>query len=273
MASATCSKELMKVLTTPSKIANALDWKKQIGGSIATIDVHANRIGLTISHHPDATSTYDESSESSESSSISSSSLSYSIPMHSKGKQKIPDSSRKQLSELVQDNKVCGFVISWPLQKDTGLMGASCGRTLFAIEELLQQPKPSSVFSVNRPICLWDGGSSSSSSSIHEQEQEQQSHQAPDIFGRSSIYARTSTKKEHCASKEQYHQDESIVATKVWEDFVKTNWPEIYAANQQHEQQSMPQSMKSSFNNNNESSSTSSQEQEQQPRRTLTMAA
>jgi len=268
MASATCSKELMKVLTTPSKIANALDWKKQIGGSIATIDFHANRIGLTISHHPDSTtSTNDESSSSS---SISSS---YSIPMSKKGKQKIPDSSRKQLSELVQDNKVCGFVISWPLQKDTGLMGASCGRTLFAIEELLQQPKPSSVFSVNRPICLWDGGSSSSSSSIHEQEQEQQSHQAPDIFGRSSIYARTSTKKEHCASKEQYHQDESIVATKVWEDFVKTNWPEIYAANQQHEQQSIPQSMKSSFNNNNESSSTSSQEQEQQPRRTLTMAA
>merc|ERR1711865_57778 len=69
---------------------------------------------------------------------MGSSSSYHSIPMVQKGKQKIPDSSRQQLSELVQDNKVCGFVISWPLQKDTGLMGASCGRTLFAIEELLQ---------------------------------------------------------------------------------------------------------------------------------------
>jgi len=291
MASATCSKELMKVLTTPSKIASALDWKKQIGGSIATIDFHVNRIGLTISHHPD-NNTNDESL----SSSLSSSSY-YSIPMVKKGKQKIPDSSRKQLSELVQDNKVCGFVISWPIQKDTGLMGASCGRTLFAIEELLQQSHQSSlqspqshqsqshqseekqntnnsnsVFTVNRPICLWD--------SIHEEQPK------ADIFGRSSVYSRTSTKKEHCASKEQYHQDESIVATKVWEDFVKTNWPDIYATNKQYKnQQSMATKLSSSslFNNNIESSSSTStstpsqeeeqQQEQQQPRKTLAMVA
>ncbi|OEU09054.1 hypothetical protein FRACYDRAFT_220676, partial [Fragilariopsis cylindrus CCMP1102] len=276
--SATCSKELMKVLTTPSKIASALDWKKQIGGSIATIDFHVNRIGLTISHHPDNSITNDEVS------SISSSSY-YSIPMLKKGKQKIPDSSRKQLSELVQENKVCGFVISWPLQKDTGLMGASCGRTLFAIEELLQSHQSSqseseseenqqqqkqnstnsnsnSVFTVNRPICLWD--------SIHEEQPK------ADIFGRSSVYSRTSTKKEHCASKEQYHQDESIVATKVWEDFVKTNWPDIYATNNQYQNHSMATNA-SLFNNNIESSSTSTpsqeEEEQQQPRKTLAMVA
>ena len=106
MASATCSKELMKVLTTPSKIASALDWKKQIGGSIATIDFHVNRIGLTISHHPDNSITNNTSTTNDEVSSSSSSGY-YSIPMFTKGKQKIPDSSRKQLSELVQDNKVC----------------------------------------------------------------------------------------------------------------------------------------------------------------------
>ncbi|OEU10769.1 hypothetical protein FRACYDRAFT_270984 [Fragilariopsis cylindrus CCMP1102] len=280
MASATCSKELMKVLTTPSKIASALDWKKQIGGSIATIDFHATRIGLTISHHPDNSITNDEVS--------SSSSGYYSIPMFTKGKQKIPDSSRQQLSELVQDNKVCGFVISWPLQKDTGLMGASCGRTLFAIEELLQHQSSqsqvqsqshqseekqnstnsnSSVFTVNRPICLWD--------SIHEEQPK------ADIFGRSSVYSRTSTKKEHCASKEQYHQDESIVATKVWEDFVKTNWPDIYATNEYQQQHSMATKSSSSssslFNNNIESSSSTStpsqEEEEQQPRKTLAMVA
>mmetsp|Transcript_44302 Transcript_44302/g.49673 ORF Transcript_44302/g.49673 Transcript_44302/m.49673 type:complete len:81 (-) Transcript_44302:24-266(-) len=77
MASGPCSRELMKVLTTPSKIANALDWKKQIGGSIATIDVHADRIGLSISHHPSSSSGEDESTSSlSLSLSSSSSSLS-----------------------------------------------------------------------------------------------------------------------------------------------------------------------------------------------------
>ena len=190
-------------------------------------------------------------------------------------------------------------MISWPILKDTGLMGASCGRTLFAIEELLQQSQSShqspqslsesesvenqqqqqqhttnnsnSVFTVNRPICLWD--------SIHEEQPK------ADIFGRSSVYSRTSTKTEHCASKEQYHQDESIVATKVWEDFVKTNWPDIYATNEYQYQHSMATksspSSSSLFNNNIESSSSTStstpsqekEEEQQQPRKTLAMVA
>jgi len=233
MASGPCSRELMKVLVTPSKIANALDWKKQIGGSIATIDVHADRIGLSISHHPSSSSNSssrssgEDESSSSLSSSLSLSSLSssfYSLPIRQKGKFKIPDSSRQQLSELVQENKVCGFVVSWPIQKDTGLMGASCGRTLFAIEELLLQPSAlsSSVFTSNRQICLWDGG-------VHVHDDQIKT----DILGRSSVHARTSNQKEYRASKEKCHRDETIVATRVWEDFVKTNWPEIYQQQQQ----------------------------------------
>ena len=115
-----CSKKLLKVLTTPSKIANALDWKQQIGGSIATIDVHAEKINMTISAHPEETS-------SSFSSSSSISSKSYSVPIHKKGLQKIPEASRQQLSDLVRTNNVCGFVVAWPIQQDTNLMGASCG--------------------------------------------------------------------------------------------------------------------------------------------------
>ena len=96
------------------------------------------------------------------------------------------------------------------------------------------------------------------------------------------MYSRTSTKKEHCASKEQYHQDESIVATKVWEDFVKTNWPDIYATNEYQYQHSMATKSSSSssslFNNNIESSSSTpsqeeEEEEEQQPRKTLAMVA
>jgi len=262
MASGPCSRELMKVLTTPSKIANALDWKKQIGGSIATIDVHADRIGLSISHHPSSSSGEDESTSSlslslSSSSSSLSSSLSssfYSLPIRQKGKFKIPDSSRQQLSDLVQENKVCGFVVSWPIQKDTGLMGASCGRTLFAIEELLLQPSSSlssaaaaaSVFTSNRKICLWDGG-------VHVHDDQIKT----DILGRSSVHARTSNQKEYRACKEKCRRDDTIVVTRVWEDFVKTNWPQIY-------QQQQPKSSMKSLSDSKNNQVNKDQQQEQQ---------
>jgi len=259
MASGPCSRELMNVLTTPSKIANALDWKKQIA-TIATIDVHADRIGLSISHHPSSSSGHDESTSSlsSSSSSLLPSSLSslfYSLPIRQKGKFKIPDSSRQQLSDLVQENKVCGFVVSWPIQKDTGLMGASCGRTLFAIAELLLQPSSSlsssaaassSVFTSNRKICLWDGG-------VHVHDDQIKT----DILGRSSVHARTSNQKEYRASKEKCRRDETIVATRVWENFVKTNWPEIY-------QQQQPKSSIKSLSDSKNNQINKDQQQEQQ---------
>jgi len=126
-------------------------------------------------------------------------------------------------------------------------MGASCGRTLFAIEELLSSPpqqqsqsqetttttttteqhqhhyQQGPVFTPSRPICLWDG--------VHQEQP------AADAFGRSSVYTQTSDKAEHRASKEQYHQDESIAVVRVWEDFVQSNWPEIYQQQQQQQQQ------------------------------------
>jgi len=211
--------------------------------------------------------------------------------MRTKGKRKVPDSSRQQLSELVRENNVCGFVVSWPIQSDTGLMGAACGRTLHAIEELLEPTSLSSssessttttsseddsststdgsaVFTSNRKLCLWDG--------VHME-------QPPiDKFGRSSVYSRTCDYKHHRAttkvdgsgriennyeyraSKEQYHEDESIVATKVWEDFVKTNWPVLYQQ-QQLQQQQRDYSQNSSSNDHH-------QHQQSNQRKTLVTA-
>lgn len=213
----------MSVLTTPSKIANALDWRKTTGGAIATLDIHADRIGVRISQHPQK----------------SSSRTKYSLPVAPRGRTRIPDSTRQQLSDLVHKHKVCGFVVSWPVQEDTGLMGAACGRTLYAIEELLrndignndktenmndtsnhetkeEQPAATAaVFSVNRPLCLWD------TADAHHK------RATADAFGRSPLFARTSNKKEHLASKEQYHQDESVVVSEIWDDFVRTHWPDI----------------------------------------------
>eukprot|EP00531_Pseudo-nitzschia_arenysensis_P004810 CAMPEP_0116135142 /NCGR_PEP_ID=MMETSP0329-20121206/11033_1 /TAXON_ID=697910 /ORGANISM="Pseudo-nitzschia arenysensis, Strain B593" /LENGTH=264 /DNA_ID=CAMNT_0003629923 /DNA_START=56 /DNA_END=850 /DNA_ORIENTATION=+ len=209
------SRQLMSVLTTPSKIANALDWRKATGGAIATLDIHADRIGVRISQHPQNNSKRRK----------------YSLPVSPRGRTRIPESTRQQLSQLVHDHKVCGFIVSWPIQEDTGLMGAACGRTLYAIEELFRNDIGSSssssssnnnpetnqglVFTPNRPLCLWEAAAGAHKMAT------------ADSFGRSSLYARTSDKTEHLASKEQYHQDEAVVVSEIWDDFVKTHWPEI----------------------------------------------
>lgn len=134
-----------------------------------------------------------------------------------------PDAKRR-LEGLIRDHNVCGFVVSWPVQQDTGLRGASCGRTLWALEQLLSEDnndvdndndgaRPGPLFAPHRPLCFWDG--------VHT---EQPTH---DAFGRCSVFARTapSTQTEHFASKEQYHKDESVLAEEVWKDFCDHHWP------------------------------------------------
>jgi len=230
MTASTGSKQLMRVLATPSKVANALDWRRFTGGAIATLDVHSDRIGVRISEHPTPATHLNSASQQQHSKKrrAPTVSRSVSLPLATKGPSKIPESTRRQLSDLVHHHKVCGFVVSWPLQTDTGAMGAACGRTLFCLEELLRgdetphlaRDATRPVFAPSRPICLWDG-------SLEEnQELRSDSSLKEDAFGRSPIYARTSDKTEHVASKEQYSQNESRTASTVWDDFAKAHWPE-----------------------------------------------
>jgi hypothetical protein len=194
MSSATvASRNLMQVLTVPSKVASALDWKK-LGGAIATLAIHVDRIEVAVAHHPSK----GERSKTFES-----------LPLTKKGRA-IPESTRQRLEEIVKDEAVCGFVVSCPVQGDTGALGYAAGRALFTLEQILHQ---SNVLSPNRPVCLWDG--------IHKQ-------QPPiDTWGRCSAYARTSSKREHLASRDQYYSSEGIVAAQVWDDYFKTMWPEM----------------------------------------------
>ncbi len=218
-SSRAATKQLMKVMASPSKIANALDWRRATGGAIATLDIHADRIGVRISQHPKNRNSRKPQQD-------------YSLPVSPRGRTKIPESTRQQLSDLVHQHKVCGFVVAWPLQQDTGLMGAACGRTLFAIEELLRTDLDTNttttetqnstirpVFAPSRPLCLWDSGVSNQ-------------QQTADVFGRSPLYARTSDKTTHLASEEQYHQDESLEGSGIWDDFVKTHWPDNHKSEQ-----------------------------------------
>jgi hypothetical protein len=230
---------LTKVLKPPSAVANTLDWRKASGGvaTAMTIDVHADRIGLALATLRSESDCDMEVHQRRRSRGLSSmyrngndhsrgynNNYSFSctvldsIPLVGKRKKVMPSDAKRRISGLVRAHNICGFVVSWPLQQDTGLMGASCGRTLWALEQLLEDCEDGSsitttdpLFANNRPLCLWDGV--------------RREQPATDAFGRSSVYARTSTKTEHCASKEQYHQDESVLAAEVWKDFCEHHWP------------------------------------------------
>mmetsp|Transcript_6245 Transcript_6245/g.17782 ORF Transcript_6245/g.17782 Transcript_6245/m.17782 type:complete len:261 (+) Transcript_6245:364-1146(+) len=223
MAGRSCSKQLYRVLTNPSRVASALDWRKSTGGAIATLNVHADRIGVVVAHHPSVSLSKSKSTPTP------------TIPHYQcslpRGRSQLPEASRRELADLVREHSVCGFVVSWPLQPDTGLAGASCGRTLLALEDLLDSnststtsptSESSSILGPNRPVCLWNG----TGVSVPEF----------DAFGRSPVYARTplNDNHDHDDVSNRYRHDEAIRTEAVWEDFARTHWPEAQQQQQTH---------------------------------------
>jgi hypothetical protein len=231
---------LKKVVKAPHIIANALDWKIRSGipATALTIDIHTDRIGLALAI---TNSNYFNCKVLDSIPLVRTTSSSTSSSTTNKRRRIVVSSEdKRRLSGLVQEHSISGFIVSWPLQKDTGLMGASCGRTLFTIEQLLLEEDDADdgndytkIFTRNRPICFWDGGRgmhNNNNNNNDDNNKTEQHEEQPkiDAFGRCSIYARTSTKKEHYASKEQYYlQNEfsAMNAMKVWEDFYQTHWP------------------------------------------------
>lgn len=189
-------RSLSALLTAPSKVAQALDWKRA-SGSILSVAVQKDRIDLAVASHPatDADVT-----------SLASIPLKMEVQNGSKG---LSPKVSQELAKIVNDFSVCGLVVSWPVQKE-GWCGAPCGRVLFTLDQLTAQSK--TLLSRSRPVCLWD--------EAHHQSLE-------DDWGRAEIYGKASNKTEHRASAEQY-QAPLTVAADVWNDFCRAHWPELY---------------------------------------------
>ncbi|CAJ1960294.1 unnamed protein product [Cylindrotheca closterium] len=200
--SVSAARNLVRMITPPSQVASALDWRKHTGGAILSLDIHKNSIGLAIAAHP---SLQEHAT------------LLSSIPLQNRGK--VSEQDKDYLADVIKTNKVCGVVVSWPLQEGTAKMGHAAGRVFHTLEGLVnEEDSESSARIVSllhlKPLCLWD--------SEHAENSEPE-----DIFGRSPAYCRTSSKQEHRASEEQYNQDEKIVATGVLEDFLHAFWPDV----------------------------------------------
>ena len=203
---------LMKQLSKPSKVASTLDWKKLNGSTLLSLNIHKDRIGVAVASHP---SFGDDCQELD--------------PLRFADDHiTIDKHCLDRFQRIVDDYKVCGIVVSWPLQHDTGRMGAACGRVIYALEELIDKSgddkddKTHSVVSSNRPLCLWD-----SAHIIPKQRNDPQ--KKIDGFGRCASYgSRTlNEKREYIASESQYHEDENTVVVRVWQDFCKEHWPDL----------------------------------------------
>lgn len=200
------SKSILKVLSSPSKLASVLD--RTTHGSVLTLDIKRHRIGMAVVPR--------EQQDTHGSSTLTKEALP--LAAISTSQRSITTECVEQLHRVVEEHNVCGFVVSWPIQRDTGKIGAPCGRVLFTLESILEL-SDDNILTPNRTLCLWD--SLHRRGAFHEQGVE-------DEWGRCSLYTRTSNKTEHLASTEQYTPDQSIDASQVWDDFSRAHWPELY---------------------------------------------
>ena len=253
---------LNDVLTTPSAVASALDWKK-LNGSVLTLNIHSNRISAAVATHPSSmiSSTRTKPPPSSSARSLPD------IPLGRRAT--VTDDTRQRLQDYITritDHPICGVIVAWPIQPDTGRMGAACGRVLHTLDQLLLPINPTTTTSDANANANDDAQdlaatnttttpSSSFSSTAHHHDHHQQRRRKqplwclwdagdhtttpppPDEWGRSSAFAGPSLSSSsttiptiHRASLEQYSTDEALTAMEVWNHFCQAHWPELLAA-------------------------------------------
>lgn len=191
-----------RALRAPSKIASALDWKKA-SGAILALDVGATHIGLALASHP----SYGESPLPLEPVELKLQSI-------NGNKRVLSPAVAEQLQRIVQAHNVSSFVVSWPVQKE-GRCGAACGKVLHTLDSLVDSE---SVMTEKKPFCLWD----------------EHHYQAPeDEWGRNPLYGEPCSTQTVHSSKSQEHysapDSSSAVAAQVMTDFMKAQWPDLYA--------------------------------------------
>lgn len=228
--------QLMKKLSKPSKVASILDWKKMFNNTVLTLNFHKNRVGIAVASHPSLGTPCMEleplrfDDDNGNRKNISGS---------------IDRDCLERFSDIIEEYKVCGVVVNWPLQHDTGRMGAACGRVIFALEQLWERSNENAMICeqrgglLSRPFCLWDAGHVDLADPAKR----------VDSFGRCASYGKESEKpisrhnndddcsnsdeledrfeKSYFASKEQYYEDELTVVLGVWDDFCREHWPEL----------------------------------------------
>lgn len=192
---------LTRNLVSPSRISHALEWNKALG-SILTMTIGKDSIGLTVSSHPSMSHYRPQSLPT--------------IPLQTKniqGKRIVPYTIGEEIARTANLWHACGIIVHWPTT-DTGRAGYAAGRTLFVLEQLQLDEQP-------LPICLW----SERDNGGDEQ----------DEWGRSSTYARRPSKSRNdvVSSRERlYETTDALDSQQVWNDFCRLFWPACSTSSQ-----------------------------------------
>ncbi len=136
------SRKLSQLLVHRSKVASILDWNKT-NSSIMALSLSKTCIGVATSKHPTHWNIFCESD-----------SLSLNIQPANIYERKEQIENMKlaasQIHEIVIEHNVCAFLIDWPVT-NLGRCGASCGQTLFQLENLLDS---SAFISKEKPFAF-----------------------------------------------------------------------------------------------------------------------
>eukprot|EP00536_Pseudo-nitzschia_multiseries_P018750 jgi/Psemu1/57168/gm1.57168_g len=140
--------QLLSKLSKPSRVASILDWKRhsqssntnantstqqqqqQQAHTVLALNIHKNRVGIAVASHPSLGMPCLELE-----------------PLRFRKRSiaggAIDANCLERFAAIIEDYKVCGIVVNWPLQHDTGRMGAACGRVVFALEQLVERSNES----------------------------------------------------------------------------------------------------------------------------------
>jgi hypothetical protein len=207
---------ITKFLTSPNHVARVLDYQRAFGAVLA-MRITKNMMDLALTSHP----TQDTYIQRLPSIPLQHVTIGNSNSNNKRNIKTLHPSVVKELQDIVEDWDVCGFVVHWPVQQESGRCGAPCGRVLHTLDQIASG---NSKMLQNRPVCLWLDGSSCAPAV-----------QQDDAWGRSAVYAKTPSpdKTIHYASEEQYQDDaDGPVVAEIAADYMRCQWPEIM--HQQH---------------------------------------
>jgi hypothetical protein len=194
-----------------SKIANKLDWNKG-SGCVLSMSIAKQRIDLAVASHPSCQEPVESLS---------------SIPLktvmcQSSNRKLLCETVKQELSAILSDYPVCGMLVAWPVQRDSGRCGAPCGRVLHTLDQIMP------AITTSPAICLYDA-----SARVPDE----------DAWGRAVAYGRIpdNATTVHVASKEQYYHytaNKTTVCVDLWSDFSRLHWPELAVYNDDAEEMS-----------------------------------
>ena len=153
-----------RYLASACQVANVLNWQKSWGGTVASISVLKDHVDIVIGTHPDeCCDTVTEPLIAATVRQTESVPLVWHQVETKKQNKKVLDASTlHQLEQLVDQHRVCGIIVNWPIATKlhgmkvpppTNHWNAECGRVLHLLENIHLH---GTVLKACQPICLYN---------------------------------------------------------------------------------------------------------------------